>query len=105
MRDRLLRYAYYVQNTDRVKLVAVDGVAPTAESVASGAYVLARPLFIYTAADVLVEKPYVGQYLLYTLSRMPDAIAATGYFPANPYAFNTAKLVAVALVNTASSSN
>ncbi|MBC6956828.1 MAG: fasciclin domain-containing protein [Chloroflexi bacterium] len=98
-------YAYYVQNTDRVKLVAVDGVAPTAESVASGAYVLARPLFIYTAADVLVEKPHVGQYLLYTLSRMPDAIAATGYFPANPYAFNTAKLVAVALVNTASSSN
>ncbi|MBK9121977.1 MAG: phosphate ABC transporter substrate-binding protein PstS family protein [Chloroflexi bacterium] len=97
-------YAYYVENVDRIKLVAVDGVAPTADSVASGAYVLARPLFIYTSADVIAEKPHVGQYLLYYMGRVPDAIDTTGYFPANPYVFNVAKLLAVALVNTSSGS-
>ncbi len=42
-------YAYYVENQDKVKLVAVDGVKPTPETVASGDYTpLSRAIYIGT---------------------------------------------------------
>ncbi len=42
-------YAYYLENKDRVKLVAIEGVKPTAETVANGAYSpLSRPIYIVT---------------------------------------------------------
>ena len=40
-------YSFLFENTDKLKAVAVDGVAPDAETIASGEYGVSRPLFIY----------------------------------------------------------
>ena len=89
-------FAYYIENADKLKLVSVDGVLPTAETVASGDYSLARPLFIYTSATVLAEKPQVYSFVSYYLTNVASAIEATGYFPANKYDLNLSHLLLAA---------
>ena len=40
-------YSFLYENSDKLKPVAVDGVAPAAETIADGSYAVSRPLFIY----------------------------------------------------------
>jgi phosphate transport system substrate-binding protein len=40
-------YSFLFENSDTLKPVAVDGVAPNAETIASGEYGVSRPLFFY----------------------------------------------------------
>jgi phosphate transport system substrate-binding protein len=52
--------SYYEENTDKLKVVQVDGgdgcVEPTTETVQDGTYTpLSRPLFIYPSADLLAR--------------------------------------------------
>jgi len=89
-------FAYYIENTDKLKLGSVNGIAPTPESVAAATYKLARPLFVYTSATVLAEKPQVYSFLSYYLTNVALAIEATGYFPANKYDLNYSHLVLAA---------
>ena len=44
-------YGYLERHGERLKGIAVDGVAPDADTIASGRYVGARPLFIYVKVD------------------------------------------------------
>jgi phosphate transport system substrate-binding protein len=78
-------YAYYAENTDKLKLVAVDGgngcVEPTPETVESGEYApLARPLFIYVARSAL-EKPQVDAFVRYYLEQARLLVPQVGYVP------------------------
>jgi phosphate transport system substrate-binding protein len=91
-------YAYYLENADRLKILNVNGVEPTAETAESGDYPLARPLFIYSAASVISEKPQVGAFINFYLTYVNEEIDAVGYFPASEGALNEAKgLLAAAL--------
>jgi phosphate transport system substrate-binding protein len=60
-------YSYYVNNKDKLKLLAVDGVEPTTDSIRSGEYLLSRPLFIYVSTKALKNndtvEPFVDFYL------------------------------------------
>lgn len=94
-------FAYYIENEEALKLVSIDGVLPTAETVASGEYSLARPLFIYTAAEVFAEKPQVASFVSYYLNNLDASIEATGYFPANPFDLNIARLLVAAAAHSA----
>ncbi len=40
-------YSFLYENTDKLKAVAVDGVVPDSDTIASGDYAISRPLFIY----------------------------------------------------------
>jgi phosphate transport system substrate-binding protein len=40
-------YSFLYENSDALKPVAVDGVAPAPETIADGSYAVSRPLFIY----------------------------------------------------------
>jgi phosphate transport system substrate-binding protein len=87
-------YAYYVENADSLNILSINGVEATAESVeASGdeAYPLARPLFIYSDAGIMAEKPQVGAFISFYLSNVNDNIVEVGYFPASVSALNSAK--------------
>jgi phosphate transport system substrate-binding protein len=75
-------YAYYQENADRLTVLAVDGVAPSAETVDGGTYSLARPLFLYTTAEILQEKPQVAAFIYFYLTRVNEVIDEVGYFPA-----------------------
>jgi len=76
-------YAYYQNHTDTLKTLAVDGVAPSAEALDSATYPLARPLYIYTAAEILQSKPQVAAFANYYLTNVNSAVNEVGYFPAD----------------------
>jgi ABC-type phosphate transport system substrate-binding protein len=74
-------YAYYRENAGRLQALAVDGVIPSAETVNNGEYPLTRPLFIYTTADIMTEKPEVAAFVGHYLSHVNAEIDDVGYFP------------------------
>ena len=92
-------FAFFTQNEDTLNALALDGVSPNQASVDAGTYPLARPLFVYADAGIIEEKPQVGQFLSYYLSNVNNVIGEVGYFPANPFALNIAKLEILALTD------
>jgi phosphate transport system permease protein len=74
-------YAYYIENSAKLRAVTIDGTLPSAETAESGEYPYARPLFIYSAPDILESKPQVAAFTNFYLSQVNDVIAETGYFP------------------------
>jgi phosphate transport system substrate-binding protein len=67
-------YAYYVENQDKLKVVAIDAengascVAPSPETVADGTYQpLSRPLFIYVKVAA-VDRPEVLEFVRFYLN-------------------------------------
>jgi len=76
-------YAYYSENADTLKILSVDGVEPVAANVDNNTYPLARPLFIYSDANIMQEKPQVAAYINFFLTYVDEEIGQVGYFPAN----------------------
>lgn len=85
-------YAYYQDRAEELRPLAVDGVAPTAENVDSNEYGLARPLFLYSTAEIMQEKPEVAAYLNFYLDRVNQEIKDVGYFPLGDEALNASFL-------------
>ena len=79
-------YAYYADNADKVKLVAIaDGddvskaVIPTAETILGGTYKpLSRPLFIYINKKSF-EKPAVREFVRYYISKGQEFVQEVHY--------------------------
>ncbi len=75
-------YAYFSENSAALKAIAVEGVEPSEAAVNDGSYPLARPLFIYSDASIMAEKPQVAAFIYFYLSNVNDNILDVGYFPA-----------------------
>jgi phosphate transport system substrate-binding protein len=81
-------YAYYAENRDKLKLVALDHekgrgpVAPSKETIEGGTYTpLSRPIFVYVKT-VALDRPEVREFMrFYTDPQHTDLIAHTGYVP------------------------
>lgn len=84
-------YAYYNEQSDRLTALSLDGIAPSFDTAESGEYPLSRPLYIYSDATILKEKPQVAAFINYFLSNVDDVIQEVGYFPASEEALNAAK--------------
>ncbi|MCC6604457.1 MAG: substrate-binding domain-containing protein, partial [Anaerolineae bacterium] len=85
-------YAYYQENADLLHILSIEGVVPSGASVEDGSYALARPLFIYSDATIMQEKPQVAAYVNFFLSNVNEVIGEVGYFPASTAAINQAKV-------------
>ncbi|MEX2161526.1 MAG: PstS family phosphate ABC transporter substrate-binding protein [Anaerolineales bacterium] len=83
-------YAYYVENQATLKILNIDGVEPTEVTAEDGSYPLARPLFIYSDAGIMLEKPQVAAFIHFYLSFVNEEIIDVGYFPASEAATQTA---------------
>jgi phosphate transport system substrate-binding protein len=75
-------YAYYLQHRARIRVVPIDGgagpVAPSAATIASGAYhPLSRLLFVYVSADAL-SRPAVVSFLEFYLAHAPAFVTGVG---------------------------
>lgn len=75
--------AYYENNTDKLKLVAIDNgngpVLPSRESVINGTYQpLARPLFIYVNVKAL-ERPEVAEFVKFSIENSSKLADEVGY--------------------------
>jgi phosphate binding protein len=84
-------YAYYLENTDILRDLAVEGVIPSEEAVQAGEYPLARPLFIYSDATIMNEKPQVAAFIAYYLANVENFVSEVGYFPSGEKAIAAAK--------------
>jgi phosphate transport system substrate-binding protein len=76
-------YAYYAENSDKLNVLAIEGVQPSREAVDEATYPLARPLFIYSDAAVMRDRPQVAAFINFYLSYVNEEITDVGYFPAN----------------------
>ena len=84
-------YAYFAENQDTLNVLNIEGIEPSAESVDAATYPLARPLFIYSDATIMAEKPQVAAYVNYFLTNVNEVVIDVGYFPASDEALNAAK--------------
>lgn len=84
-------YAYYEENQESLKALSIDGVEPSGESVDAGTYSLARPLFIYSTAEIMQEKPQVAGFINFYLQHAGEEALEVGYFPASDAAYETAR--------------
>jgi phosphate transport system substrate-binding protein len=84
-------YAYYAENEDVLKILSIEGVEPSAESVDSGDYPLARPLFIYSTPDILQGKSQVSDFVNFYLTYVNEEIIDVGYFPASAEGLDAAR--------------
>lgn len=74
--------AYYLENQDRVKALAINGTQPSIDAAASGDYALARPIFIYVNNAELAD-PAVAEFVRFYLERIDgQIISQIGYAPA-----------------------
>jgi ABC-type phosphate transport system substrate-binding protein len=52
---------------------------------------LARPIFIYSDATIMTEKPQVAAFVNFYLTFVNEEVIGVGYFPAPADAITTAK--------------
>jgi phosphate binding protein len=74
-------YAYYKENEGSLKPLSLNGVQPTEATAESGEYPISRPLFIYSDAAIMAEKPQVAAFIYFYISNVADEILDVGYFP------------------------
>jgi phosphate transport system substrate-binding protein len=74
-------FAYYKNNEANLKALSINGVAPSFETAESGEYLLSRPLYLYTDAQIMKDKPQVAGFINYFLTNVDDVIGDVGYFP------------------------
>ncbi len=93
-------FAYYEQNQDRLKLVAVDGgngcVLPSKETVRDLSYTpLSRPLYVYVKAESLT-RPEVQEFMRFYLANAMELVDDVGYVdsPVEVYVRDQQKLEA-----------
>ncbi|MBT7990899.1 MAG: PstS family phosphate ABC transporter substrate-binding protein [Anaerolineae bacterium] len=84
-------YAYYAENVETLNITAIDGIEASAETVDAATYPLARPLYIYSDASIMQEKPQVAAYINFFLTYVNEEIVEVGYFPANPAVLEAAQ--------------
>lgn len=80
--------SYYENNSDKLKVASVEGVIPTVQTVASGQYIVSRPLYFYVKKAHLARVKGLKEYIDYFLSNEmlgPDgALVAAGLVPLPP---------------------
>ena len=77
-------YAYFVENTDKLKALEVDGgsgcVAPTEATINDNSYApLSRPLFIYPDIGKAKERPELKAFVDFYLENTNTLSAEVGY--------------------------
>ena len=81
-------YAYLAENKDKLNALSISGVEPTEQTAESNEYKLSRPLFIYSDANIMKEKPQVAAFIKFYLENVNNEIESVGYFPASQAAID-----------------
>jgi len=83
-------FAYYVQNQDALKAVAINGVEPSVESVEDGTYTpLSRSIFMYVRQESLENRPEVQDFMEFVLENAPSIVPEVGYVPFSEERYTT----------------
>lgn len=85
-------YAYYPENAQELKVLSIEGIAPNAESAKNGKYLLNRPIFLYSDANIISKKPQVAAFINFYLTHVNEEIVNVGYFPPSQKELDEAKV-------------
>jgi len=85
-------YAYYVENQNKLKLVAIDAgkgaIAPSKQTIENGTYApLSRPIFIYPNKAALA-RPEVKEFVRFYMTEGPKLVSEVGYVPMPARVYN-----------------
>ena len=88
-------YAYYIENTDKLKIAPIDGgngpQIPTAETINTGAYSpLSRPLFVYVS-DTAAAREDIQIFVNYYLDNAGELAGEVGYVALPEKAYELAR--------------
>jgi phosphate transport system substrate-binding protein len=90
--------AYYQENKDILKLLAVDNgdgngcVLPNTETVADATYQpLSRPIFIYVNRARIDEKDEISSFVAFYLANAKNLVAEVGYIPLTDQIYSLAQ--------------
>ena len=72
-------YSFLYENSDRLKAAAVDGVLPSVDTIASGAYPVSRPLYLYVKNAHRGVIPGLDDFVAEYVSE--EAMGPDGYLP------------------------
>lgn len=73
-------FSYYEENADTLKAVAINGVAPSIETIGDGSYTpLGRTLYIYVNAGELQGRPEVAEFVKFYAATADEVAPAVGY--------------------------
>ncbi|MDF0600496.1 substrate-binding domain-containing protein [Psychromarinibacter sp. C21-152] len=67
--------AFYENNTDKLKVATISGVAPSTETISSGEYPVSRPLYFYVKKAHIGVIPGLKEYAMFFVS---DEVAGPG---------------------------
>jgi phosphate transport system substrate-binding protein len=76
-------FAYYQENADKLTVLSVEGVTPDEKTAEDNSYPISRPLYIYSTAQIMQEKPQVAAFIYFYLTNVNNEILDVGYFPAS----------------------
>jgi len=76
-------FAYYQENADKLTILSVEGVTPDEKTAEDNSYPISRPLYIYSTAQIMQEKPQVAAFIYFYLTNVNNEILDVGYFPAS----------------------
>lgn len=101
--------AYYTENAERLKLVAVDNgngpVQPSMETVKNGTYApLSRPIFIYVSSEG-AKRPEVVKFVEFYLNNASDLVPDVGYIPLPDEGYQLQKTKFKAFISSLESTN
>ena len=72
-------------------MLSVEEVEPNQAAADAGQYPLARPLFIYSTAGIMTDKPQVADFVNFFLTYVNEEVIEVGYFPASAADLDGAK--------------
>jgi phosphate transport system substrate-binding protein len=72
-------YSFLYENSDKLKAVAIDGVLPDADTIATGDYAVSRPLYIYVKNAHRGVIPGLDEFLQEYVSE--ESFGPDGYLP------------------------
>ena len=91
-------FAYYEQNQNKLKAVAVDdgkgkgAIAPSREAVEKAQYQpLSRPLFIYINLPKAQQKPALADFVTFYMNNVQRTVQTVGYIPLPAAAYEIGK--------------
>lgn len=91
-------FAYYEQNQNKLKAVAIDdgkgkgAIAPSREAVEKAQYQpLSRPLFIYINLPKAQQKPALADFVTFYMNNVQRTVQTVGYIPLPAAAYEIGK--------------
>ena len=81
----IVGFSYLEENMDKVKPLPINGIVPTAQTIASGEYPLTRPLYLYVKKAHLESIPALHPYVAQWADNWGDggSLSGIGFVPAH----------------------